>query len=289
MTSLSRTTCHALHEMSSNEREALARELYTVHVQIFTGLDFEGFRQYVIDRPSWRTWVYVRHNPAGKLVGYTAIHAFLRTLQGKSATIIRMEAGTLREARGRDVTMVYGLLRLMRIWLRYPLRRVYMFAALTHPSSYTFLSRYVPGIWPHAERHPVPTHVMAQMEELAEAFHLERVTDDNPLVRQVNWVTIESDEERARWQNSDRTDTRFYITQNPGYAEGHGLVSLLPLTMTALSRALARFLALRATRLVRLTLGRDQRKRAPAVPVRPQAMRRAPVHGSEAPTMPQQL
>lgn len=289
MTSLSRTTCHALHEMSLAEREALARELYTVHEQIFTGLDFQGFRQYVIDRPSWRTWVYVRHNPAGKLVGYTAIHAFLRSLQGKAATIVRMEAGTLREARGRDVTMVYGLLRLMRIWLRYPLRRVYMFAALTHPSSYTFLARYVPGIWPHAERHPVPTKVMAQMEELAEAFHLDRVHGDNPLVRQVNWVTIESDEERARWQNSERIDTRFYIAQNPGYGEGHGLVSLLPLTMTALSRALARFLTLRATRLARLTLGADQRKRTPVNPARPQAVRVNAVPGNDAPTMPQQL
>ena len=289
MTSLSRTTCHALHDMSPEARETLARELYSVHVQIFTGLDFAGFRQYVIDRPSWRTWVYVRHNPAGKLVGYTAIHAFLRQLQGKSSTIIRMEAGTLREARGRDATMVYGLLRLMRIWLRYPLRRVYMFAALTHPSSYSFLSRYVPGIWPHAERHPVPTQVMAQMEELAEAFHLDRVHPDNPLVRQVNWVTIESDEESARWQNSQRTDTRFYITQNPGYGEGHGLVTLLPLTMTALSRALARFLTLRATRLLRLTLGREQGQRSPAPAGRAQAVRRPPVTTTDAPTMPQQL
>jgi hypothetical protein len=163
-----------------------------------------------------------------------------------------------------------------------------MFAALTHPSSYTFLSRYVPGIWPHADRHPVPERVMAQMEELAEAFHLDRVHEDNPLVRQVNWVTIESDEERARWQNSSRADTRFYIAQNPGYGEGHGLVTLLPLTMTALSRALARFLTLRASRLVRLTLGRDQRKRAPAAAARPRAPRHH-VGGSEPPTMPQQL
>jgi hypothetical protein len=285
MTSLSRTTCHPLHEMSAEAREALARELYAVHAQIFSGLDFQGFRKYVIERSSWRTWVYVRHNPAGKLVGYTAIHAFLRKLQGRRVTVIRMEAGTLREARGRDATMVYGLLRLMRIWMRYPLRRVYMFAALTHPSSYTFLSRYVPGIWPHAERHPVPEKVLGQMEELAEEFGLERVDAANPLVRRVDWVTIESDEERARWQNSPRRDTQFYITQNPGYGEGHGLVSLLPLTMTALSRALARFLTLRASRLVRLTLGRDQRKAAAA---RAQPNRR-PVVTPDQPTMPQQL
>jgi hypothetical protein len=291
MSSLSRTTCHPVHSMPSHAREGLARELYAVHAQIFSGLDFEGFREYVLERPSWRTWIYVRHNPAGKLVGYTAIHAFLRDLQGRKSTIIRMEAGTLAEARGRDVTMIYGLLRLMRVWLRHPLRPVYMFAALTHPSSYTFLSRYVPGIWPHAERPEIPPHVMAQMEELSEAFGLERVEAGNPLIRRVNWVTIEGDEERNRWQSSTRRDTRFYVAQNPGYGEGHGLVTLLPLKITSLTRALARFVTLRAGRLWRLTVGGEQARPPTRAVPQPQPVRRPRprMPSSEPPTMPQQL
>lgn len=286
MSSLSRVSCHSLHGMSRAEREALARSLYAVHAQIFSGLDLEGFRDYVVDRPSWRTWIYVRHDAAGQLVGYTAIHAFLRSLQGRPATIIRMEAGTLPAARGRDLTMVYGLLRLLRVWARHPLRRACMFAALTHPSSYTFLARYAPKIWPHADR-PLPPEVRRQLEELAEAFALERVEAADPLLRQVDWITIETEEERRRWAASRRRDTRFYIERNPRYAEGHGLLTLIPLSVPILLTAMARFLGARAARLLRLALGRDGGRGRPDGGRIPSARGQAGGHASS--TRPQQL
>lgn len=254
MTSLSRITCHAVHRMAPEAREALARELYNVHCQIFTGLEFEDFRAYVVERDAWRTWIYVRHNASGQLVGYTAIHAFRLRVRRRPCTIIRMEAGTLPAARGRDLTMVHGLLRLLRIWAQEPWRRVRMFAALTHPSSYTFLAHYVPTIWPHAER-AIPPKVMQEMEELAAIFHLERVDDSNPLLRHVNWVTMETEEDRQRWRSSTRRDTRFYIEANPGYALGHGLLTYLPIGGIMVMRSLARFLRARAGKLSRMVFG----------------------------------
>ncbi|NML44987.1 hypothetical protein HHL11_14610 [Ramlibacter sp. G-1-2-2] len=242
--------------MLPDEREALARQLYTVHAQIFAGLDYEGFRKYVVERPSWHTWIYVRHNMSHQLVGYTAIHEFRLKLKGEPSTVIRMEAGTLPSARGRDLTMVYGLMRLLRIWLRHPFQRVCMFAALTHPSSYTFLARYAPVIFPHSSLEEVPPSVMGQMEELAEGFGLERVDEKNPLLRRVDWITLETDSERARWQASTRADTRFYIANNPGYPQGHGLCTLIPLNGLIVFQCLTRFLWGRAGRLTRLALGR---------------------------------
>ncbi|RYF13956.1 MAG: cyclic nucleotide-binding domain-containing protein, partial [Comamonadaceae bacterium] len=131
MTSLSRMTCHAVHAMAPEAREALARELYTVHSQIFAGLDYAGFRDYVVNRDSWRTWIYTKHNVAGNLVGYTSLHFFRMQLEGRPCTVLRMEAGTLPAWRGRDLTMVHGLIRLMRVWLNEPWRRFCIFAALT--------------------------------------------------------------------------------------------------------------------------------------------------------------
>ena len=255
MTSLSRITCHAVHAMDPEEREALARELYGVHAQIFTGLDYEGFRNYVVERPAWRTWIYVKHNASGQLVGYTAMHAFRFTMQRKPWTVIRMEAGTLPAARGRDVTMVYGVLRLLRIWAYAPWRRVCMFAALTHPSSYTFLAHYAPVIFPHAERADIPAPVLQKMEELATRFQLERVDPGNPLLRHVNWITMETEEDRQRWRASQRQDTRFYIDNNPGYPEGHGMLTFIPINGAILLRSLARFLVGRAGKLTRLVFG----------------------------------
>jgi hypothetical protein len=257
MTTLSRITCHAVHKMPPHQREALARELYAVHEQIFDGLEYEEFREYVVERAAWRTWIYVKHNPFGYLVGYTAIHAFRVPVQGRACTVIRMEAGTLPEHRGRDLTMVYGVLRFLRIWLNHPWRRTCMFAALTHPSSYTFLAHYAPVIWPNRNQPAIPDDILQSMEDLAANFQLARVDPENPLVRQVDWMTVETDEETLRWRRSRRPDTRFYMKVNPGYVMGHGLLTYIPVNGLILARSLTRFLVGRAGRIMRLVLGTD--------------------------------
>jgi hypothetical protein len=257
MASLSRISCHAVHEMTRDQREALARELFAVHAQIFTGLSYDEFRSYVVERDAWRTWIYVKHNSAGQLVGYTSIHAFRLIVQDRLSTVIRLEAGTLPAYRGRDVTMVYGVLRLLRVWLHHPWRRFCIFAALTHPSSYTFLSHYAPVVWPHATRKEIPARIMERMEELAGCFDLDRVDPADPLVRRVDWITLETDEERQRWMASRRRDTRFYLDHNPGYVDGHGMLTYIPFNGSILLRSLVRFLVGRGRKIVRLMLGKD--------------------------------
>jgi len=257
MSKLSRITCHAVHAMRSSAREVLAQDLFAVHSQIFTGLAYEQFRAYVVERDAWRTWVYVKHNSAGQVVGYTSIHAFRVLVGERLSTVIRMEAGTLPAYRGRDLTMVYGVLRLLRVWLRHPWRRFCIFAALTHPSSYTFLAHYAPVIYPHANRKEIPAAVMDRMLELAENFHLEQVDPGNPLLRRVDWITLESAEERQRWMGSRRQDTRFYLDHNPGYVHGHGLLTYIPFNGAILLRSLARFLIGRAGKITRILLGKE--------------------------------
>lgn len=259
MSSLSRISCHAVHEMTREQREALTRDLFAVHAQIFTGLSYEEFRSYVVERDAWRTWVYVKHNSQGQLVGYTSIHAFRLIVDNRLSTVIRMEAGTLPAYRGRDITMVYGCLRLLRVWLHHPWRRFCIFAALTHPSSYTFLAHYAPVIWPHATRRDIPARVMERMEELAGCFALERIEGANPLVRHVNWITLESEEERERWLNSRRRDTRFYLEHNPGYVNGAGMLTYIPFNGAILLRALSNFLIGRAGKITRLLLGKESK------------------------------
>ena len=259
MSALTRIRCHAVHEMTRPEREALTRDLYAVHAQIFTGLSYEDFRDYVVERDAWRTWVYVKQNAQGQVVGYHSIHAFRLIVENRLSTVIRMEAGTLPAYRGRDITMVYGCLRLLRVWLHHPWRRFCIFAALTHPSSYTFLAHYAPVIWPHATRREMPQRILDRMEELAACFDLQRVDKANPLVRDVNWITLETDEERQRWMNSRRRDTRFYLEQNPGYVNGTGMLTYIPFNGSILMRALANFLIGRAGKITRLLLGKESK------------------------------
>jgi hypothetical protein len=268
MNTLSRISCYAVHTLRAPARDELARELFAVHAQIFTGLSFEEFRSYVVERDAWRTWIYVKHNAQGLVVGYTSIHAFRLLVAGRLSTVIRMEAGTLPAYRGQDLTMVYGVLRLLRVWLQHPWRRFCIFAAMTHPSSYTFLAHHAPVIWPNARQKDIPAEVALRMEELAQNFHLDRVDPANPLLRHVNWVTLESTEERQRWLASRRPDTRFYLAMNPGYVHGHGMLTYIPFNGTILLQSLVRFLVGRAGKIVRLALGKQtvvpgQRRRHP--------------------------
>jgi hypothetical protein len=257
MNALSRITCHTVHDMPRDAREALARELFAVHAQIFTGLSYEEFRSYVVERDAWRTWVYVKQNSSAQVVGYTSIHAFRLIVENRLSTVIRLEAGTLPAYRGRDVTMVYGVLRLLRVWVQHPWRRFCIFAALTHPSSYTFLAHYAPVIWPHPTRREIPPHIMERMEELAGCFELERTDAADPLVRNVNWITLETEEERQRWMNSRRRDTMFYLEHNPGYVNGTGMLTYIPFNGAILLRSLVRFLVGRAGKITRLLLGKE--------------------------------
>lgn len=270
MSKLSRVTCHAVHELDERAREALARELFGVHVQIFGGLDFAGFRHYVVERPSWRTWIWVKRNEHGKPVGYHATHVFLLDVQGRPSAVVRMEAGTLPQWRGRDLIMVNNCLRILRLWLQAPRRNWCIFAALTHPSSYTFLSHYAPVIWPQAHL-PTPPEVQRQMEDLADAFGLQRVDPANPMVREVKWITRETEQDRERWRASRRATARFYLRANPGYVEGHGLVTLIPVDGAILLRAAANFLVGRAGRLARILAGKGKPQATPAATSQPPA------------------
>ncbi|HET8745623.1 MAG TPA: hypothetical protein VFM98_08460 [Ramlibacter sp.] len=287
MSKLSRVSCHAVHELGEAAREALARELFGVHVQIFGGLDFAGFRHYVIDRPSWRTWIWVKRNEQGKPVGYHATHVFLLDVQGRPSAVVRMEAGTLPQWRGRDLIMVNNCLRLLRLWLQAPRRDWCIFAALTHPSSYTFLSHYAPVIWPRADQ-PTPPEVQRQMEELADAFGLERVDPADPMVREVKWITRETEQDRARWHASRRPNARLYLRANPGYVRGHGLLTLIPMNGAILLRAAANFLVGRAGRLARILAGQSAKPAAdptpasqPAATQSPPPVRLTPAHASD--------
>ena len=68
------------------------------------------------------------------------------------------------------------------------------------------------------------------MEELAAEFGLEKVDEARPLVRKVGWKTRETEAEREYWQTCDKPTARFFIEANPGYVEGDGLVTVVPVT-----------------------------------------------------------
>jgi hypothetical protein len=216
--------------LPAEERQRLAHALYAVHQQIFDGVEHEAFTKYVVESKAEHTWIQIHRNEAGDIVGYFALHIFERTMSGVPTAVFRAEAGSLRAYRGGNVTMRFGLPLVLRYLLRHPGRRAYYLGALVHPSSYTLLARHFGQVWPQREA-PVPPELQAFMQELASEFGLEQVDPAHPLVRQVGWKTRETEVEREYWRHCDKPAARFFTEANPGYGEGHGLMTLVPLTV----------------------------------------------------------
>ncbi len=247
MPKIARSDIVVPNKLDPAARQGFIDALYKVHCEVFDGVTRDSFAKYVVESQAEQTWINVHRNHAGEIVGYFALHIFERELAGKASAIFRAEAGTMRAYRGGDTNMRFGLELGLPYLLRHPGRRVYYLGSLVHPSSYSLFAKHFDVIWP-STRHPPPPAVLAFMDELANSFGLERVTSDNPLTRQVHWITRDSEVERHYWRHCDKPAARFFIEANPGYGEGDGLVTLVRVDAHNLWHMISTFFAERYTR-----------------------------------------
>lgn len=206
--------------------EPVFREVFAVHEQIFAGLDESGFRREVLERDAEWSQLRVYRDSDGRVVGYAAIHRFRRVGAGELVTVFRAEAGLLPEYRTHGVTFYFYLLALLKYRIAHPLRTIFYLGTLVHPSSYVVFARHFETVFPH-RRVALDAPTEHLMLELADAFHAPAVDASDPMIRQVGWITRV---ERAYWRRSDDPDVVFFRERNPGYAQGHGLVVLVPIT-----------------------------------------------------------
>ncbi|AKJ04840.1 hypothetical protein ATI61_10190 [Archangium gephyra] len=223
--------------LTPEERGRLTDSLYEVHRQIFEGVERESFAKYVVESKAEHTWINLHKNEEGEVVGYFALHIFDKEFGGVPTSVFRAEAGSLRAYRGTNASTRFGLKMILNYVLKNPGRRVFYLGSLVHPSSYSLLASYFKEVWPRHQT-VVPPELLAFMDELATEFGLERVDPANPLVRHVGWRTRETEMEREYWLHCDKPASRFFVETNPGYVEGHGLVTVVPLTAANLANML---------------------------------------------------
>ncbi|MDF2234832.1 hypothetical protein P2H44_19905 [Albimonas sp. CAU 1670] len=241
-----------IETLSPARRGELSRELFPIHAEIFAGIDRSEFDDWVLMDHAEATRVLVLRTAEGAAVGYCAVHRYDRLFLGRPSTIFRAEAGLLPAFRGHASVWRFAFSTALRFKLRHPLRAAFYLGMLVHPSSYCLLAERIPAMVPSRRRPATPEMVRA-MDALAESFDEPAVGGD-PLVRDVGWATRETDAERDVWRRSDHPDVRFFRRRNPGYVEGHGLLTLAPLTFATLFGALVRHLALKVP-FVRRRLG----------------------------------
>jgi CRP-like cAMP-binding protein len=230
MPRIASTEVITLNALSTEKRRQLAETLYAIHQQVFDVSEQESFARFVVESKAEHTWIQLHKNEAGETVGYAALHVFERRIDGQPVAVFRAAAGSLRAYRGGSITMRFGLKRLLRYLLKNPGRQAYYLGALVHPSSYTLMAHHFETVWPQREQGTPPVMV-ALMDALAREFKLERVDPKQPLVRRVGWRPRDTEAEQEYWRHCDKPAARFFLEANPGYVEGHGLLTLVPLSV----------------------------------------------------------
>ncbi len=237
-----RGRCETVDPAALGAKELAA--LYRTHCRIFAGVRVEQFARKICNPAARWNRVRVFKDRRGEPVGYCALHRLDKTIAGEPLVIFRIETGLQREYRRRGRVFSFLLLEAFRFKFAHPLTGACVFCTLIHPSSYHLMVKFFPQVYPKV-RCGTPPALFRKMVEIADAFNEVQTLDDNPALRQVGWITRQSDEERARWEESSDPDTRFFLTQNPHYGDGQGLMTLVPLTLWNLCGALGNLIRFR--------------------------------------------
>ena len=191
----------------------------------------------MVDAPAESTAIQLYLASDGQIIGYCAFHRYRRRVQGRSAIVLRAEAGLMPEYRGRGATFGFGIIRAAAEKLRHPFTPIYYLGTLVHTSSYHLFCKYFPQVFPDPARE-TQNDMREIARELIDSFPDPPVSEADPFVRRVGWVTIESPREKALNRRHDRRDVEFFKARNPGYTEGNGLVVVVPITVGNVSAAL---------------------------------------------------
>ncbi len=224
-------------ELSACERRALSNKLYSVHQKIFAGVSAEEFHQHVIEPPAEATSIQLYCAADQSVIGYCAVHRYRRQVHGRSVIVLRAEAGLAPRFRGRGATYGFGIVRALTEKLSHPFTPVYYLGTLVHTPSYHLFCKYFRRIFPHPNVKP-PANTQEIARQLIESFSDPAVRPEDPFVRDVGWVTIETPQEKRLNERLDPSDVQYFKLRNPGFTKGHGLVVLIPMTWFNLLGAL---------------------------------------------------
>lgn len=217
-------------KLSEQQRAALSEKLYQIHRAIFAGLDEEGFDHYVVNSPAKATRILLYRNRQRELIGYFGVHRFEEYLEGQPFTVFRAEVALLPRYRQRDANLSFWLMEAAKFKLLHPGQPVYFLYAPVNPSFYALVARRMRTVYPRADT-KLPSYILNLMAHLAQEFGLQRVDERDPLIRKVGWIAKATNREEAFWHMSENPHIRFYVTENPKFREGFGLLMLIPVTV----------------------------------------------------------
>lgn len=219
--------------MSLAEVKDFTDWLYQCHCKVFGGIDREEFRRYVIEPEAIRTRIEVYSNEAGDAIGYAAVHLYERHFEGRDILVVRMETGLDPKARSGGLTIPFLMEETLRCRAAFPEAEMYYLGCFVSPASFVIFTKTATVSWPHPACE-TPPEVLSMITGLGDSFQLPCPDPAQPLVRDIGWALHEDDATRRRMARSRRKETQLFLELNPDYAQGKGLLFLMPLNWESL-------------------------------------------------------
>jgi len=213
--------------------------LYCVHRQIFGGVERTAFRRYVTHPDADGNLVCLYRDPEGAPVGYCSLQHRDLDLSGGAVRVLRGAMGFLPAFRGRTLAASFYAPNLLRLtagaWMKG--RRPFMLSSPVSPLMYLSIARTMEEFWP-CPGGETPAAISHLMDELRSIYAM----GDGavPSACPVGWVARHGAAEHARFAESERPEIRFFLQNNPRYADGEGLVLLAPMNLRNIVSGLRR-------------------------------------------------
>lgn len=213
--------------MTLAARTELSNRLYAIHSKIFDGVDKEQFIRYVIEPATRTTKIYVIQNSALDDVGYLTFQKFEAKVDGRRRFIYRTEVGMLPAYRGNNTAIKILPWEITKAYIKSGFRKSYFLATPIHPNPYCVIYNHGLSVYPNPDRE-TPAPIISLMDQLSDALQIDRVGVHSRFEKKVGWIVRENPGKRA--QIASRTDaaSQFYLSQNPEYFKGHGMMMLVP-------------------------------------------------------------
>jgi hypothetical protein len=220
--------------LSPAQIEALTDQLYPIQQDIFDGVSRDSFQKYVITPDTAKTKIFLLHSAAGEIAGYFTFQVYRVPVSRKSRKhkvyVFRGETGILKQFRGK-VRYIRPLMReIFRFLLTHGWPEAYLVAAPIHPTPYCILQRSIHELYPRpAQETPEPIGQL--MAQLSDTLRMQRPEGATHHVKDVGWIVKDCERKHRIMLRSKAADVQFFLEQNPGYREGHGLMILAPATL----------------------------------------------------------
>ena len=192
----------------------------------------------IILRPKHPGEIIFFYGEADELVGYTRIYLQHIDMKGKSFIVYSSNSYNDHKHNTHFVGARLGLTQTMKYKLSHPDKELVHFSCVSSPREYLFLAHLCETIYPRPDRE-VPKQIIKLLDVLKKNNNWPSLSD-HPML--IGGQLVQKQREASELNASDESLIRYFLSLNPDYAAGDGLLVCIPLSLNNIGHSIKQLL-----------------------------------------------